>query len=67
MKYSTIAAAALLPLAWAADDFDTRKGGHLKWKITNLTAAIGDAYGTPYCMSVALPHCPQIRPRAPTP
>ncbi|KAK7926710.1 hypothetical protein PG985_003708 [Apiospora marii] len=50
MKYTAIAAATLLPLAWAADDFDSRKGGPLKWKITNLTAAIGDAYGTPYCM-----------------
>ncbi|KAK7957872.1 hypothetical protein PG996_010681 [Apiospora saccharicola] len=49
MKFTTIAASALLPLAWAGDDFDTRKGGHLKWKITNFTAAIGDAYGKPYC------------------
>ncbi|KAK8128874.1 hypothetical protein PG984_009982 [Apiospora sp. TS-2023a] len=52
MKYTTIAAAAaaLLPLAGAAEDFDTRKGGHLKWRINNLTASVGDAYGKPFAM-----------------
>lgn len=55
MKYSNIAAAALLPLAWAAEDFDTRKGGHLKWKIENVTAATGDAYGEPYVVCVPPP------------
>ncbi|KAK8080994.1 hypothetical protein PG997_008812 [Apiospora hydei] len=48
MKYATIAAAALLPLAWAAEDLDSRSSK--TYEISNLTAACYDAYETHYCV-----------------